>query len=327
MGKAGKYDSPFSATLKGIKDLYSKKGKSVVLPEILNLCGKTIMITGASSGLGFATAKRLAQAGARVIMAMRSGIPEKGDEISATTGNPNVNMYFVDLLDFESILQLLAKLESDRVVLDMFISNAAMVPLKSRRTKQGLDEMFMVNYLAPFFLINNLVNRGILKNERSKIIIVSSESHRNPKMFAWESFGKYEDYRINETVSRYGYSKLLLTTFGIEFASRLNREGDKTQVRMLCPGPVNSKIAREAPDWMHPLLRIVFAIFFKSPQKASDPILYFATESSKDANPIGYLFLMHPRELDLKAYDDKNRKRLWEMSEILIKGLGYHLIR
>ncbi len=146
-------------------------------------------------------------------------------------------------------------------------------------------------------------------------------------MFAWESFGKYEDYRINETVSRYGYSKLLLTTFGIELASRLNREGDKTQVRMLCPGPVNSKIAREAPDWMHPLLRIVFAIFFKSPQKASDPILYFATESSKDANPIGYLFLMHPREMDLKAYDDKNRKRLWEMSEILIKGLGYHLFR
>ena len=327
MGKAGNYDSPFSATLKGIKDLYGHKGKSVLLPEVLNLSGKTIMITGASSGLGFATAKRLALAGARVIMAVRSGIPDKGKEISAITGNPNVIMYFVDLLDFESILQFLEKLENDRIVLDMFISNAAMVPLKSRRTKQGLDEMFMVNYLAPFFVINNLVNRGILKNAGSKIIIVSSESHRNPRMFDWESFGKYEEYGIKETVSRYGYSKLLLTTFGNELGHRLHKSGNETQVRMLCPGPVNSNIAREAPDWMQPLLRIIFNIFFKSPEKASDPILYFATESIHDTKSVDYLFLMQPKDIDLKATDDKNRKRLWEMSEILIKGLGYHLFR
>ena len=327
MDKTGKYDSPLAATIKGITDLYTRKGKSVVLPEIFDLSGKTILITGSSSGLGFATAKRLGYAGAEVIMAVRSGIPEKGVEISRIARNSKIRMYYVDLLDFESILKLLQSLEHDKVILDMIISNAAMVPLKSRQTRQGLDEMFMVNYLAPFFLINQLVNRDILKKSESKIIIVSSESHRSPKKFDWESFGKYEDFGINEAVSRYGYSKLLLTTFGNELGNRLNMEGICTPVRILCPGPVNSNIAREAPLWMQPLLKGVFSIFFKSPEKASDPIIYFATETNSDVKPVDYLFLMQPKTMDLKAIDEKNRKMLWEKSENLIKDLGYRIFR
>ena len=146
MNKKGKYDSPFKATLKGITDLYGKKADSVVLPEYIDLTDKTVMITGSSSGLGFATAKRIAAAGAKVIMAVRSGIPEKGQEITNLTGNKNVTMYHVDLLDFESIKELVDTLVNNHVQLDLLISNAAMVPLKSRQTRQGLEEMFMVKY-------------------------------------------------------------------------------------------------------------------------------------------------------------------------------------
>lgn len=320
MNKRGTYDSPFRATLKGITDLYGKKAESVALPPQIDLTGKTVLITGSSSGLGFASAKRMAAAGAEVIMAVRSGIPEKGRQIRDLTRNSKVTMYHVDLLDFESIKMLVDNLVNDKVKLDLLVSNAAMVPLKSRKTPQGLEEMFMVNYLAPFYLINQIINQGILKRQGSRIIIVSSESHRNPKAFDWENFGKYHGYGINETVSRYGYFKLLLTTFGNELNRRLSKEKMNVAVRMLCPGPVNSNIAREAPGWMQPLLKGVFSLFFRSPEKASDPILYFAGEYDS-SDPIPYLFLMQKKEMDDKALDPQNGKHLWQLSAKLISQL------
>jgi NAD(P)-dependent dehydrogenase (short-subunit alcohol dehydrogenase family) len=320
MNKRGTYDSPFRATLKGITDLYGKKAESVALPPQIDLTGKTVLITGSSSGLGFASAKRMAAAGAEVIMAVRSGIPEKGRQIRDLTRNSKVTMYHVDLLDFESIKMLVDNLVNDKVKLDLLVSNAAMVPLKSRKTPQGLEEMFMVNYLAPFYLINQIINQGILKRQGSRIIIVSSESHRNPKAFDWENFGKYHGYGINETVSRYGYFKLLLTTFGNELNRRLSKEKMNVAVRTLCPGPVNSNIAREAPGWMQPLLKGVFSLFFRSPEKASDPILYFAGEYDS-SDPIPYLFLMQKKEMDDKALDPQNGKHLWQLSAKLISQL------
>jgi NAD(P)-dependent dehydrogenase (short-subunit alcohol dehydrogenase family) len=321
MDKKGKYKSPWQATLNGITDLYRKKEATVELPDNIDLTGKTVLITGSSAGLGFAAAKRIAKAGAKVIMAVRSGIPEKGEEVIRYSGNPNVKMLHIDLLDFESINQFLANLEKESTKIDILISNAAMVPLKSRKTHQGLEEMFMVNYLAPFYLINQLINRNVLLPEKSKIIIVASESHRNPKEFEWDKFGKYEAYGIKETVSRYGYYKLLLTTFANELSRRLSIEKKQIAIRVLCPGPVNSNIAREAPKLMQPLLKLVFSIFFRSPEKASDPIMYFASETNHDGRPIDYLFLMQQKEMDEKALDEVNGKKLWELSQGLIDSV------
>ncbi|MCG8310831.1 MAG: SDR family NAD(P)-dependent oxidoreductase [Cytophagales bacterium] len=323
MGVQGEYDGPWKAMLKGISDLYGNRSNSVNLPKRMDLKGKTVLITGSSSGLGFAAARRMAKAGAKLIMAVRSGIPEKKEELIRDTSNRNVKAYHVDLLDFVSITKLLEDLERDEIKVDVLVSNAAMVPLRSRKTKQGLEEMFMVNYLAPFHLINQFIHRRILNIERGKIIIVSSESHRNAKGFEWEEFGRYHDYGINETVSRYGYFKLLLTTFANELSRRLDRQKQPIRVRVLCPGPVNSNIAREAPGWMQPILKGIFALFFRSPEKASDPILYFATETNSSDRPVDYLFLMQRKKMDQKAVDEENGKKLWELSERLIEKLGY----
>ena len=324
MKKQGSYDSPFRATLKGIQDLYKKNGVSVSLPKEIDLKGKTVLITGASSGLGFAAAKRIAKAGANLIMLMRSGIPGKGEEVRKHSSNSDIKMFYIDLLDFESIKSLIETLKKDQVKVDILISNAAMVPIKSRQTPQGLEEMFMVNYLAPFYLINSMINKNILSGINLKIIIVSSESHRNPNMFDWEKFGQYEDYGMNETVSRYGYFKLLLTTFANELSRRLVAERKPIRIRVLCPGPVNSNIAREAPAWMQPILKGVFSLFFRSPEKASDPIIYFVTEKER-CNPIEYLFLMQAKEMDDKATDEAHGKKLWALSEELVEKLGYRI--
>ena len=81
-----------------------------------------------------------------------------------------------------------------------------------------------------------------------------------------------------------------------------------------------------APGWMQPLLRLTFSLFFRSPEKACDPVLYFATESlTSESERIRYLFLMEPRNMDSKATDPDNGSKLWSVSESLIRDLGYTL--
>ena len=323
--KKGSYDSPVKATLKGILDLFKKQQKVGALSESDRLDGISVLITGASSGLGFATALGLAKRGAYVIMACRSGIPEKGEEIKRESGSDLIEMMHVDLSDMESIKALVDQLKAKGIKLNMIICNAAVVPRVSRKTRQGLEEMFMVNYLAKFLLIRWLLDEGLLEtvNKRlPRIIVVSSESHRNPKAFNWDNFGKYKDYGMNKTVELYGYYKLLLTTYINELSRRLNPVDTKISVFSLCPGPVNSNIAREAPKLFQPLLKLIFSIFFNSPEKAAVPVLYLAISKDLEGKAIDYLFMWERKDMDEKTVDITNGRKLWKSSEQLLKDLG-----
>jgi hypothetical protein len=89
----------------------------------------------------------------------------------------------------------------------------------------------------------------------------------------------------------------------------------------LCPGPVNSSIAREAPGVFQPVMKLVFAMFFKSPEKAAEPVLYLACSKRQEGKPFDYLFRMTRKPIDELAEDEANGKKLWEMSENLIKSV------
>lgn len=316
------YDNPFSATFKGISDLFKKQDKVGELRPGERLDGKKVLITGSSSGLGLATAIELAKLGAEVIMAVRSGIPEKGEEVKRKSGSEKVFMHHVDLSDFESIENLVQEIKSKYGQLDIVISNAAVVAKKSIKTKSGLEQMFMVNYFAKFVLIDLLFKNNCIKTdgkELSRIIFVTSESHRNPKEYRWDDFGKFIPHSIGKTVELYGYYKLLLVTFARELSRRLNLEQTNYSVFALCPGPVNSNIAREAPTIFKPLLRLVFYIFFRSPKKASEPVVYLAASKDVEGKDFDYLFLMSRKAIDEKAEDPENGKRLLNLSEELLK--------
>jgi len=327
--KSGKYNSPAQATIKGITDLFKKKERVGELKADERLDGKKVLVTGASSGLGYAVASQLAERGATVIMAVRSGIPEKGERIKEKTGSNNVYMLHVDLLDIESIQELVLNVKKQFGKIDALVSNAAAVTAGSRETKYGFDEMLMVNYLAPYLLIRLLIQEQCLvpnHDNPPRIIVVSSESHRNAKSFDWENFGKYKSFPVGKTVEHYGYTKLLLTTFVYELSKRLNTaDSVSCSVFALCPGPVNSNIAREAPKIFHPLLKLVFSLFFRSPDKAAEPVLYHTISSDQQGKAFDYLFLMSRKEVDSKAMDPENGKKLWELSEKLLTDLGVNL--
>ncbi len=100
--------------------------------------------------------------------------------------------------------------------------------------------------LVTLLLKQDAFNRN--EGQIPRIIFVASESHRNPKEFKLDGFGQYHEFGINKVMELYAYYKMLLVSFANELSRRLNN-GTKTKysVFALCPGPVNSNIAREAP--------------------------------------------------------------------------------
>ncbi len=319
--KQNHYKSPVTATITGIRDLFKKHIPAGELKDDDRLDGKRVVITGSSSGLGFATAVGMAKRGAEVIMAVRSGIPSRGEEVKKLSRSEKVSMLFVDLSDVDSILKFAGELKRKYDTIDILVCNAAVVPKKSRKTPQGFEQMFMVNYFAKFILVNKLLELNIFNREKGqvpRIIFVSSESHRNPKEFKLDGFGEYQDFKIGKVMELYGYYKLMMTTFANELSRRLN-PGNVTDysVFALCPGPVNSNIAREAPKIFQPLLKLTFSIFFQSPKKACEPVIYLAASKDVEGKPTDYLFLMSRKDMDEKATDPVNGKKLWEVSEIL----------
>ena len=202
--------------------------------------------------------------------------------------------------------------------------NAAVVSREARKTSHGLEEMFTVNYLAKFILVNLMLKEDLFIKDGydlPRIIFVSSESHRNPDEFEWDDFGKFKEYGMGKSVERYGYYKLLMTTFSQELSRRLN-PNQKTEysVFALCPGPVNSNIAREAPAIFQPLMKLVFKAFFRSPERACEPVVYLAASKDVEGKATDYLFLMSRKPVDEKAVDPKNGGMLWKITEALLKN-------
>ena len=355
--KQEKYKDPFRATLTGIMDLFRKQVPVGILSDSDRLNGKTVVVDGASSGLGFAIAVEVASRGAKTVMVCRSGFPEKGDQVKKLSGNSDVHMLYADFSDVNSIEKVVAELREKFAPIDILISNAGVVPNKSRKTPQGFEEMFMVNYFSKFLYVISLIENGSFNNLRlassypassdpaslhpasrihashsnpglskgsdiPRIIFVSSESHRNPAAINWDDFGKFTPYSMKQSMEHYGHNKLLLTTFAVELSKRLNPNGNTNcSVFALCPGPVNSNIARESPKAFQPLLKLVFRMFFRSPKDASAPVLYFSASKDVEGKLFDYLFLMNRKNVDSKAMDPENGKLLWEKSSALMKSL------
>jgi NAD(P)-dependent dehydrogenase (short-subunit alcohol dehydrogenase family) len=321
MSNQAKYDNPFKATLNGVLDLFKKQIPIGKLHNDERLDGKTCMVTGANSGLGYAVAVQMAQRGAHVIMACRSGIPNAGEQAKSDSGSNNIEMMSVDLSDLESIDRFVEQLKIKNITIDICVFNAAVVPSGSHKTQSGFDQMFLVNYLSTFKLANALINNAIINKNvgnAPRIIFVSSESHRTNQEINFDNFGIYEEYTMSKVIALYGYYKLMLTTFAIELSKRINTSDVQISVFALCPGPVNSNIAKAAPKIFMPLLKFIFNIFFKDPKDAAEPVMYLACSKSLQNKTSLYLHLMQEKSVNIKALNPENGRKLWEASEKLI---------
>ncbi len=327
------HSNPLTAILSGLLDQRSKDPKVAPVPRRVRLDGRTCLVTGANSGLGKAVAIRLASRGAHVIMACRSGIPEAGDDVRAASGSDSVEMIQVDLSDFDSMTAFCDELRDRRITLDVAVFNAGVVPVTSRTSKHGLELMFAVNFLAKFVVLDRLLHDGVIPNavygnnsraeDPPRVIFVSSETHRSSIPIDFDTFGEPNEYGVADGVKYYGLSKLHLTTFFQELSRRLNPGGNGNVpdvcVHAICPGAINSNMAREAPTWLKPILKPVMAVFFQSPEKASIPVDYLVAADEMGAKTGEYMHMLRVKESSEPSMDPEKGALLWSKTEELLR--------
>ncbi len=326
----GRFDNPVIATLTGILDIFRKQKLSTRLTDKDRIDGKTCIITGANSGLGFALAVDLAKRGGNIIMACRSQIPGAGEKVMELSGSKNVSMRRLDLSDIDSIHHFTAQLEKDGIKADLLILNAGVANPKATLTNSGLDEIFLVNYLANFMLLNLMVLNGTLPNMNckgnrkkgdpvSRVIFISSDSHQGSSAIDHEEFGVYFKYGLKKGMNNYSYYKLVLNTMAVEFSRRLNNESIDVSMNIICPGPVNTNIIRSAPWLVRVILRAIFSITFQSPEKAAKAVVYMSISPDYELKTASYLHMFNVKEMDPKVYIPEEGRKLWEHTEKIWK--------
>ena len=321
----GRFNNPVVATLAGIKDFFTRQELAHRFSANDRADGLTILITGANSGLGFALAVGFARLGGKVIMAGRSKIPEAGERVKIKSRSENVEMRYLELSKIDSIHQFVRTLARDGIVLDICILNAAAALPGARKTPAGQDEMFQVNYLSNVILTRLLLKHSLIREQaspkHSSILFISSDSHQGASYIDYQEFGRYFDYGVSKAISNYSYFKLLLNTYATELSRRINQTSVNFPVNLICPGPVHSNIAKEAPWLLRMILKGIFWIVFRSPAKAARPVLYMALSPDYAGKTNEYLHMFNPKRMDPKVYEPAEGKKLWDRSTELLRQI------
>lgn len=323
----GRFDNPVVAAMAGFKDIFRKQKLAEKLTDNDRFDGKTCLVTGANSGLGFAVAVEMARRGGEVIMACRREIPDAGEKVKALSGSGIVSMRYLDLSRIDSIHAFCDALKRDGVRIDITVLNAGVALPHARKTDSGLEEMFLVNYLSNVILTNLLMASGLIDLSEShkaflpRVIFISSDSHQGASHIDYEEFGKYYEYGPSKGISNYSYFKLVLNTYATELSRRVNKDGIKAGIHAMCPGPVHSNIIREAPFLLRIILKSIFSVIFRSPAKAAMPVIYMAISPEYERKTNEYLHMFREKKMDPKVYIPEEGAKLWERSVELWKSV------
>ncbi|HEX3928956.1 MAG TPA: SDR family oxidoreductase [Gemmatimonadales bacterium] len=271
--------------------------------------GKVCLITGANRGIGRATAEQLARLGATVLMVCRdraAGETARA-EIQAATNNVDLQLFVADLSVQADVRRLVAEITASQPRLDVVISNAGAFFLRRTHTVDDIEATFAVNHLAPFILINELVD--LLKaSAPSRVVVVASEAHQrvsDPE--DWESRKTYGG------ITAYNRSNLARIMFTYDLADRL--AGSGVTVNCCHPGVVNTHLLESGYDrwwtrWAWPIARR----FTITPEEAARTVVYLATSPEVEGVTGKYFKDGKPATSSLISHDPVVSARLWNIS-------------
>ncbi len=289
--------------------------KGLVMPTLnTSMQGKICLVTGATSGIGKATALALAQMGATVVMACRDRArgEEARSEITTKSRNNAVDLLQADLSSQQSIRQLVETFQQHYTQLHVLINNAGASFSKRRETVDGLEMTFAVNYLAPFLLTNLLLN--VLKSSTpARIVNVSSDAQKAGyiRMDDLQEEQRYLPMHV------YGQSKLALVLFTYELARRL--QGTGVTANCLHPGFVATNFGQRGASLPILLLIKLIAPFGTSPEKGAKTSIYLASSPDVEGVTGQYFAKSLPRRSSSISYDESLQRQLWEQSAQLVK--------
>jgi NAD(P)-dependent dehydrogenase (short-subunit alcohol dehydrogenase family) len=269
---------------------------------------KIYLVTGATSGIGLATARLLAQQQATIVLVARNR--QKGEDavarIRQESGNPAVDLLLADLSQQTQIRRLAAEFESRYARLDVLINNAGGFFMKRQQTADGIEMTLALNYLAPF-LLTNLLLETLKASAPARIVNVSSDIHRSARI-------DLEDLELKRRYSgqrAYGQAKLALVLFTYELARRL--AGTQVTVNALHPGFVATGIGQEGGGIVKlfaPLMKLIAS----SPKEGAQTSVYLAS-SPEVAGVTGQYFKKEQAvPSGPPSYQEDTARRLWEIA-------------
>jgi len=305
--------------------------------EMPRLDGKTVVVTGANSGLGYEGTRAFAQKGATVVMACRSvdrgerAAAEIRSESSAAGNDLDLDVRECDLASLDSVRSFADGVAADYDAVDVLCNNAGVMAIPRSETEDGFETQFGVNHLGHFALTGRLF--PLLRSAEgvggeARVVTQSSGAHEMGEMdfsdLNWErSYGKWKAY---------GRSKLANLLFAYELQRRIeatNSEGvdDDASVRSVAchPGYADTNLQlRTARESGNPLVKVGMraanAVFGQDPDVGVLPMLYAATADASGGayvEPGGFMNMRgHPtvgRSNDA-SYDRENARQLWEYS-------------
>jgi retinol dehydrogenase 12 len=277
----------------------------------VDLSGKVCVITGATSGIGEATAHALASLHATVVVVSRDlkKCSKVVEQIKAQTGNLEVNFIAADLSSQKEIRRMAREFKQRYRRLDVLVNNAGAIYLSRLRSEDGIEMTFALNHLG-YFLSTNLLMERLITSAPARVINVTHSKFRRAVI-------NFTDLQFQEHfngLKAYDQSKLANLLFTYEMARRLKDYG--VTVNAVHPGFADSNLGKNNAGIFKPLANL-FRLGGISPQEAAKSIVYLAT-SDDVAQKTGCFFLKEQATAPLDVYYQKISRQLWDVSAAMV---------
>jgi NAD(P)-dependent dehydrogenase (short-subunit alcohol dehydrogenase family) len=289
--------------------------------------GRTVVITGANSGLGFEATRAFAEKGAHVVMACRD--LDRGrsarDAVRASVRDPSLSVSELDLASLASIRSFVDAFERSHDELHVLCNNAGVMAIPRRETDDGFEMQFGVNHLGHFALTGLLCDRLRATDGETRVVTQSSGLHENGAI----DFDDLHGHREYGKWTAYAQSKLANLLFAYELDRRLRSVGAGVLSVGCHPGYADTGLQQRGPEMEGSRLRRVAMglsnrLFAQSARRGALPMLYAATQSDVDGGeyvgPGGLLNMRGPpavQESSDRSRDGTLAARLWDVSEEL----------
>ena len=276
---------------------------------------KTILITGATSGIGLEAAVALARLGNRLVLVGRDQKKMNAavDEVKRRAGVAAPDSWLCEFGSQAQIRKLAADVLAKYDRLDVLVNNAGLATRRREVTEDGIECTLAVNHLGPFLLTNLLLDL-LVKSAPARVVNVASVEHYHATMDLSDLGYERGGWNMRKAYAR---SKLGNVMFTRALAKRL--EGKGVTVNAVHPGAVATGIWDVAPGWTQPLIWLLKKLIMITPEKAAKSIVHLALSAEVEGKTGLYFNQLKPKEPSKPALDDALAERLWAESARLVK--------
>jgi len=276
------------------------------------MTGRTVLVTGATGGIGKATALGLAAMGARVAITGRDlDRTEAAAAEIRQAGDGHVKAFVADLTSQSQIRTMAVEVQQKLPDLDVLVNNVGGYWNTRHDTADGLERTFALNHLAPFLLTNLLLDR-LMRSASARVVTVSSNAHAMGRM----DFDDLQGERSYSGARAYNQSKLANLLFTYELAKKL--QGTSVTVNALHPGVVRTAFGAEDPASVQRFLVPFVRPFMKSSTQGAATSIHLASAPDLQQVTGRYFADSTEKKSAERSYDQETAARLWSVSADLV---------